>query len=704
MIKQTIKIASIFLIFILSGCGGSDRPKTIDKVNLVPVAHIDMTQYSIVLTDSITISGESSSDPDGDALTYEWKIQNEAGDESVLEDNSAESFVFTPEYFGSYNVTLIVRDGKQSSESVSSRLIVEPNVQSFPIAVTSNDLSSKMGNVNWFSAENSTAVDGQSITYQWEIKSKPATSNSVIGDAAKVKAYLITDVAGLYEVLLTVTNSDDQLTATSELTITAEEVLTNSAPVAVISEPMSSYAPNQMIRLSAASSYDSDNDPLEYQWSLALPSTAHNSSLAGDTTEFVEFYVDGLGEYQLTLTITDGLLSDEITAIIMVTSDNIAPVANAGSDKVVSLGIALELDGSGSSDVDGDSLQYKWSLVSKPITSNYSDLDNASFISYSNFAFMADVVGEYLMALEVYDGLDYSTLDQVYLEVTENQRPVALLPDDIVTNSNGSHVVENAGSYDPEGQYLNYSWQLVSVPDGSNATLTSPIIWPFAQFISDLPGTYTIQMTANDGVQYSLPATVNIVYSPEVLHELAVSGQLVDSGGIPLSMIEVGGIFQTTFTSDQNGNFDVVLKSKEQDVKLTVLTLEGENILSTILKVPETDEVEVNLGQVKLPVLQRKDISLKACQSYKGTEKLTVYFYLTTEGYEDMKFYKPIAVELTLGEEPIQVRLPAAGAVNMRLATSTTGQVYVDGGNSFFTHQYQADDSQADPLVITVCN
>src|ERR1022692_4504395 len=44
-------------------------------------------------------------------------------------------------------------------------------------------------------------------------------------------------------------------------------------------------------------------------------------------------------------------------------------VANAGTDQNVTTGTLVTLDGSASNDTDGDTLTYKWGLMSKPANS-----------------------------------------------------------------------------------------------------------------------------------------------------------------------------------------------------------------------------------------------------------------------------------------------------------------------------------------------
>ena len=707
MAKTNLAIFGLFLTIVLSACGGSsDSKKNVELQNQPPNALINLEQVSIDLNNSVTISGTSSHDPDGDVLSYKWSIKTAGGDDYTLADSTAETFTFTPDDFGVYDVSLIVSDAKSSSKVVTSTLTVNPNAQSYPVAIISDGLNTKIGKINWFSAQRSIAADGQLLTYSWEIKSKPTTSSSAIVDDSKIKAYLIADAVGSYEISLTVTNMDNKLTASKVLNIEVDDVLVNSAPVAIISQPFTTYGTNQLVKFNASASYDSDGDDLDYQWTLTTPTEVQNVSLIGENTEFVEFNVDGLGEYQIGLTVSDHLLNNETSQTFTVTNQNLAPIANAGADQIVAMGTPLILDGAGSSDVDGNAsdLTYQWSLVSRPLTSSYDELSSPKYTSESQFSFAADVIGEYVIALQVFDGVDYSTVDHIYIEVTDNQRPVAILGNDIIVNASTNLAINSTESYDPENAALTYLWQLIKTPEGSTAELLSVTNLSMATLSVDIAGTYTIQLTVNDGIQDSLPETLNIVYTPEELFELTVSGQLVDEAGLPLAISAVGGILQKKSVSDENGQFEVLLKSRNKDAALKVLTFSDETILSTILRIPETDEIQVDLGKVKLPLLQRKDISLAACEGYSGTEKVKVYFYLATDGYENMKFIKPVVAELAIGQAAQAIKLPAKGLINMRLATSISSKIYVDSGEAFFTHQYQTDDTQSDPLLLTICN
>jgi len=94
--------------------------------------------------------------------------------------------------------------------------------------------------------------------------------------------------------------------------------------------------------------------------------------------------------------------------------DNYLPTADAGSDYSTGLDSSETLDGSGSSDPEGDTMTYLWSQLSGPsVTINNSDQETASFTP--------TVSGVYVFRLRVWDTFGEGTPDQV--TVTANEAP-----------------------------------------------------------------------------------------------------------------------------------------------------------------------------------------------------------------------------------------------------------------------------------------
>lgn len=79
---------------------------------------------------------------------------------------------------------------------------------------------------------------------------------------------------------------------------------------------------------------------------------------------------------------------------------NSAPVANAGLAQDIDVGSLVTLDGSKSSDANGDALTYVWTLTARPVGSAAS----LSSASSRNPTFSPDLAGTYLATLVVNDG------------------------------------------------------------------------------------------------------------------------------------------------------------------------------------------------------------------------------------------------------------------------------------------------------------
>jgi serine protease len=159
---------------------------------------------------AITFDGSSSSDPDGDPLTYMWDF----GDSST---GAGISPTHTYTAGGEYTVTLVVNDGKTDSTSSTTTAIID-EINNPPVADAGPDQTASVNEAITFDGAGSYDIDDGIATYDWDF-----------GDGATGSGETIThaySTAGTYIVTLTVTDSYGLIdTDTAEVIISEESIL-----------------------------------------------------------------------------------------------------------------------------------------------------------------------------------------------------------------------------------------------------------------------------------------------------------------------------------------------------------------------------------------------------------------------------------------------------------------------------------------------
>lgn len=305
------------------------------------------------------------------------------------------------------------------------------------------------------------------------------------------------------------------VTATPDVTPTPETATPTPEPATPTPEPEDENTPpvadagddqpaliGETITLDGSGSSDADGDPLTYRWEVVSPASEAGTALLSDAQAVMPVISPRLHEtYVIQLIVNDGKV-DSAPDTVSLTVGNTAPIADAGEDQTVSPGDNVTLDGSGSSDRDGDPLTYAWTIVDAPADSSAS-LANADQVHPS---FTADVAGSYTLSLVVNDGFVNSEPDTVVIN-TVNTAPVADAGPDQSVSVGSTANLDGSGSHDADGDALTYTWSVLNVPEGSSASIINPdSMTPTVEI--DVAGSYVIQLVVSDGIADSAPDTV----------------------------------------------------------------------------------------------------------------------------------------------------------------------------------------------------
>jgi hypothetical protein len=351
----------------------------------------------------------------------------------------------------------------------------------------------------------STGADGSLINYQWSFTSQPAGSAAVILNSTTVNPSFVPDVAGQYLLKLKISDSKS---ASSEdtVTITVTASAANAAPVANAGSAQSVVA-GSTVKLDGSGSSDANGDLLTYSWAFTSKATGSSAVLSSATAVKPSFTPDVAGTYVLNLVVNDGKVSsNSATVTVTASAANAAPVANAGSAQSVVAGSTVKLDGSGSSDANGDLLTYSWAFTSKA-TGSSTVLSSATAVKPS---FTPDVAGTYVLNLVVNDGKVSSNSATVTVTASAaNAAPVANAGSAQSVVAGSLVTLDGSGSSDANGDLLTYSWAFTSKATGSSAVLSSATaVKP--SFTPNVPGTYVLNLVVNDGKVSSNSATVTV--------------------------------------------------------------------------------------------------------------------------------------------------------------------------------------------------
>ncbi len=435
-----------------SGTGSAVQQMAMDiLVDGAPVADAGPDQF--VTASDVQFDGSGSRDAEGGISFYQWNF----GDGTT---GSGPTPVHTYARPGTYQVSLDVYDESGSGLNTDQDMLTVTTNAS-PIADAGPPQTVAPREEFVLSGRSSVDPDGSIADYLWTL---PDGSTQM---RDRIAATL--DTPGLYRIGLKV--SDDFIGGAASdqsevlITVNAQPVAEAGADILV--------APGDFVSLDAGQSYDSDGQIVSYLWEFDdLDTTSSGRNV-------VRTYARG-GVWTAQLVVTDDSGVANATAIDDLTIRvNTAPVAEAGP-AVESEALQITLDGSASTDADGDNLIYRW---------DFGDGSPMAFGQSVTHVYPRS--GIYPVTLRVDDATGLSNATAVDATVvTIKTRPVAVAGINRDVCSGQPILFDASESVDPDGGLLLYSWDF---GDGDGSDLVNPTK------VYEQPGAYPVTLTVRNG-------------------------------------------------------------------------------------------------------------------------------------------------------------------------------------------------------------
>ncbi len=329
-----------------------------------PDTSITSAPSGTISTTSATFTFSGSDDmTDGTNLVYSYYLQGV--DSDFLAYTASTSVTYTGLANSDFTFHVRAKDEAgnvdASPASQSFTVLYSDSGNARPIAAAGDDKSVDAGFIQ-LDGSNSSDPDGDAITYSWShVPITIMQPVSITGADTATPSFTLT-TAMTYQFKLVVNDGTVDSVA-DYINVTVNDVV----PVANAGDDQTVMF-NTEVTLDGSGSYDPNGSAITYLWTAPAGVTLGNSydiSLSDTTAAKPTFTPTVAGVYEFSLTVNDGTNnSDPDKVNIIVNSDNAIPVADSGSDQYVSSGDTVTLDGSNSSDADGDTLTYSWRQIS----------------------------------------------------------------------------------------------------------------------------------------------------------------------------------------------------------------------------------------------------------------------------------------------------------------------------------------------------
>ena len=236
-------------------------------------------------------------------------------------------------------------------------------------------------------------------------------------------------------------------------------------------------------------------------------------------------------------------------ALYVCKGENNPPIANVGVDQTINEGATVILNGSNSSDPDGDTLSFSW-IVPSGITLNSNTGVKPTFTAPEVTANTS-----YSFMLVVNDGTVDSPVDQVLISVINvNKAPIANAGVDQSVNEGATVSLDGSASSDPDETPLTYKW---SAPKGITLSSTTAVQPTFIAPEVKKDSILNFSLIVNDGLINSSSSTVKVTVS----NVIKVGVSYLESPFFKIYPNPTAGMVNLDISGENGKEVDVIVTS-----------------------------------------------------------------------------------------------------------------------------------------------
>ena len=495
--------------------------------------------------DNAKVLALSATDGEGDSLTYSAVSDNASVTASVLGSN----LTLTPaaNYFGSANITVTVSDGALSDSEVIILTVNSDN--DLPVFTSSASDSVQYGNsLDVILSATDIETADNSITFAVQNSNASQVTATILGTTLSLTP--VNNYIG--DTTITIRATDGNSGSTDQNFVLTSTAIPNTAPVLAVIGAQSIDEDNaKIIALSAS---DGEGNSLTY--SASSDNASVSTSVSGSSLTLTPA-ANYFGSANITVTVSDGALSDSEVIALTVNSDNDLPLFTSLASGSVQYGNSLDVTLS-ATDIETANNSITFSVQN----SNASQVTASISGTTLSLTPVNDYLGNTTITLRATDG-DSGITDQSFVLTSTaipNTAPVLAVIGAQSTDEDNAKVLALSAT-DGEGNSLTYSASsdnasVAASVSGSTLTLT-----PAANYF----GNANITVSVSDGALSDSEVMVLTVNSDNDLPQFtsSSSGSIVygNSFDITLSATDIETADNSITFAVQNSNTSQVTAS-----------------------------------------------------------------------------------------------------------------------------------------------